>query len=67
MWGERDAFVIPRLDDRRRVVAGVHPGADIRVLPGAGHWAIYEAAEMVNRALLEIVSRARPAGLPGNG
>lgn len=65
MWGERDAFVAPRVEDRRRVVAGIHPGVDFRVLPGAGHWAIYEAAETVNRALLEIVSRARGAGSPG--
>jgi pimeloyl-ACP methyl ester carboxylesterase len=66
MWGERDAFVAPRLDDRRRVVQRVYPHADIRVLPGAGHWAIYEAAETVNRALLEIVSPARAGGSRGS-
>jgi len=66
MWGERDAFAAPRVEDRLRAVQGVHRGADVRVLPGAGHWAIYEAAASVNRALLEIVSRARPAGSGGS-
>ena len=65
-WGERDVFAAPRLDARRRVVQRVHPHADIRVPPGAGHWAIYEAAETVNRALLEIVSPARAAGSRGS-
>ena len=66
MWGERDAFAAPRVDDRLRAVQGVHPGADVRVLPGAGHWAIYEAAASVNGTLLEILSRARPAGSRGS-
>ena len=66
LWGERDAFVVPRLEDRRRVVMGAQPDADVRILPGAGHWAIYEAAESVNRALLEIVSRARPVDSRGS-
>jgi len=66
LWGERDAFAAPRVEDRLRAVQDVHPGADVRVLPGAGHWAIYEAAASVNGALLEILSRARPAGSRGS-
>ena len=66
LWGQRDAFVVPRLEDRWRVVTAVQPDADVRIVPGAGHWAIYEAAESVNRELLEIVSRARPAGSRGS-
>jgi 2-hydroxy-6-oxonona-2,4-dienedioate hydrolase len=66
MWGERDAFVAPRLEARRRTVAAIHPDVDFRVLPGAGHWAIYESAEPVNRALLEILSRGRPADPASN-
>lgn len=62
LWGERDAFVAPRHEARRRAVTAAHPTADVRVLPGAGHWAIYEAAETVNRELVEIFSPAPPAG-----
>lgn len=62
LWGERDAFVAPRHDARRRAVTAAHPAADVRVLSGAGHWAIYEAAATVNRELVEIFSPAPPAG-----
>lgn len=62
LWGEHDAFVAPRHEARLRAVRAVHPEADVRVLPGAGHWAIYEAAEIVNRTLLELFSAGRPAG-----
>ena len=38
------------------------PGADIRVVPGTGHWAAYESPEIVNPWLLEMLARTRPAG-----
>ena len=36
------------------------PNADIRVLPGTGHWAAYESADMVNAILHEMLARTRP-------
>jgi pimeloyl-ACP methyl ester carboxylesterase len=55
IWGSRDAFAAPFIEERRRTLAAVQPGVDFRVIEGAGHWAIYEAAAQVNAALLELL------------
>jgi pimeloyl-ACP methyl ester carboxylesterase len=55
IWGERDAFALPHLDERRRVLARFQPDLDFRVVPGAGHWVPYEAPDEVNRMLLEML------------
>jgi len=55
IFGGRDAFVGPHLDERRETLARFQPGLDFRVVEGAGHWVNYEAPEMVNRALLEML------------
>jgi pimeloyl-ACP methyl ester carboxylesterase len=55
LWGERDAFAVPYLDERRRVLARFQPDLDFRVVPGAGHWVPYEAPDAVNRILLEML------------
>ena len=60
IFGERDAFVGPYLDERRRVLAGAQPGLDVRVIEGAGHWVNYEAPAAVDRALAEML--AAPPG-----
>ena len=39
------------------------PEADTRLIPGAGHWVAYEAADAVNETLLEMLARTRPAGV----
>ena len=59
IWAERDAFMGPRaehLEPCRRILAAAQPGLDFRVIAGAGHWAIYEAAGPVNAALLDMLS-----------
>jgi pimeloyl-ACP methyl ester carboxylesterase len=61
IWGGRDAFAVPDLDARRRILARFSPHLDFRIVEGAGHWVIYEAADVVNRALLEILGAARCA------
>jgi len=53
--GGRDAFTAARLEDYRRVLASVQPDLDFRVIVGAGHWAIYEAADEVNRTLGDVL------------
>lgn len=53
--GGRDAFMAARLEDYRRVLASVQPDLDFRVIAGAGHWAIYEAADAVNRTLGDVL------------
>jgi len=55
IWGGRDVFAVPYLEERRRTLAAWEPGLDFRVLEGAGHWAAWEAAPAVNAALLEIL------------
>jgi pimeloyl-ACP methyl ester carboxylesterase len=50
-WGERDAFFRSDAAERRRLLHAAHPDASIRMIPGAGHWTTYEAADVVNAAL----------------
>jgi pimeloyl-ACP methyl ester carboxylesterase len=53
VWGDRDLYAAPYLEARRATLARWHPDLDFRVIEGAGHWAIYEAADRVNAILLE--------------
>jgi 2-hydroxy-6-oxonona-2,4-dienedioate hydrolase len=55
LFGARDAFAVPYLDERREAFARLQPGVEFRVVPEAGHWVIYEAADLVNRALGELL------------
>jgi pimeloyl-ACP methyl ester carboxylesterase len=48
IWGERDATAYPHLDERARILRGVQPTARFAVVPGAGHWVQYEAADEFN-------------------
>jgi 2-hydroxy-6-oxonona-2,4-dienedioate hydrolase len=54
IWGERDATAYPHLDDRARTLRNIQPGARFEIVPGAGHWVSYEAAERFNPLLAEI-------------
>lgn len=56
VWGGRDAFTVPHLEERRRTLAAFQPDVDFRVIPDAGHWAPYEADHAVNEALIEILA-----------
>jgi pimeloyl-ACP methyl ester carboxylesterase len=56
IFGGRDAFVGPYLDERRQVLARAQPGLDVRIIEGAGHWVSYEAPAAVNRALAEMLA-----------
>jgi pimeloyl-ACP methyl ester carboxylesterase len=58
-WGERDAFMGPHVPECRRILAAAHPGLDVRLIAGAGHWICYEAADEVNAALLGLFSPTR--------
>jgi pimeloyl-ACP methyl ester carboxylesterase len=53
IWGERDATAWPHVAERARLLRGVQPGARFAVVPGAGHWVQYEAAERFNELLAE--------------
>lgn len=57
VWGGRDAFTVPYLAERRKTLGAFQPDLDFRVIPEAGHWTPYEAADTVNEALVEILAR----------
>jgi len=55
IWGGRDAFMGPAyVEACGRLFRSFWPDLDLRVVQGAGHWVIYEAAPIVNAMLLEI-------------
>lgn len=60
MWGELDAPANPKGPERVATLRGHCPDADIRLIPGTGHWAAYESADTVNAILLEMLARTRP-------
>ncbi len=53
IWGERDATAYPHVDDRRRILRETQPGARFTVVPGAGHWVQFEAADRFNEIITE--------------
>jgi pimeloyl-ACP methyl ester carboxylesterase len=63
MWGELDAPANPKGPERVATLRARKPDADIRLIPATGHWAAYESPEIVNKTLLEMLARTRPAGV----
>ena len=58
IWGSRDAFMGPAyVEACARLFRSFWPDLDLSVVQGAGHWVIYEAAEIVNEMLLRMVDR----------
>jgi pimeloyl-ACP methyl ester carboxylesterase len=57
IWGERDATAWPHLDERAATLRRFQPAARFEVIPGAGHWVQYEAADRFNPLLAEIVGQ----------
>jgi pimeloyl-ACP methyl ester carboxylesterase len=55
IWGEADAVARTSLDDRCGVLRAIDPAVEIAVLPGAGHWVAYEAADRFNETLLRML------------
>jgi 2-hydroxy-6-oxonona-2,4-dienedioate hydrolase len=57
IWGEFDATAVGHLEERAQVLRQIQPEAPFVVIPGAGHWVQYEAADAFNAALLEMLSK----------
>jgi pimeloyl-ACP methyl ester carboxylesterase len=53
IWGERDATAYPHVDERARILRGFQPRARFAVVPGAGHWVQFEAADAFNKLIAE--------------
>ena len=59
LWGEKDFFA----DEERRAMQEaalrrIDPDIDFRIVPNAGHWLFYEAPEIANRYLEEMLGCA---------
>ncbi len=57
LYGERDAIAWPELELRFAALRSVQPEAWTGVIPGAGHWVAYEAAESFNAMLADMLRR----------
>lgn len=53
IWGLQDVFLQPDPDARVQALRSVHPDVAVHLVEGAGHWAMYEAADTVNAHLLD--------------
>ena len=58
IWGERDSTTYPHTKERVDLLRSIQPDAPFRVIPGAGHWVMYEATDAFNAALLELLQRS---------
>jgi pimeloyl-ACP methyl ester carboxylesterase len=58
VYGEHDAAAIPPVPERIRRCRAARPDVESHVIPGCGHWAMYEAPEVVNRLMLDFHGRA---------
>lgn len=61
VWGAFDAVSKQNLPLLRELLTAVDPAAEVVVIDDAGHWVQYEAAEAVNRALQDLLKKARPS------
>ena len=59
IWGEADATTGAFLDARRELLRSLDAQAEFVVVPGAGHWVQYEAADSFNGALDKILKAGR--------
>ncbi len=57
LYGERDAIAWPEMERRFAALRSVQPEAWTGVIPGAGHWVAYEAAEAFNAMLRDLLRR----------
>jgi pimeloyl-ACP methyl ester carboxylesterase len=59
--GELDPTIHGQMERRERQLRDLRPDIELRVIPGAGHWVQYEAADRFNTALLELLDPGRAA------
>lgn len=55
IWGEKDATVGAYLAQRQDILRGIDPSTQFRVMPGIGHWVMYEAPEDFAALLTELL------------
>lgn len=60
IWGSLDAPAKPRAHEREAAFRAMRPDVNFHMIPGAGHWVAYEAAEEFNATLRTMLRRTRP-------
>jgi len=60
IWGTLDTIARPSVQARLEVLRRHHPELDVRLIDGAGHWVMYEAADQFNAAFLDLLTGAKP-------
>jgi pimeloyl-ACP methyl ester carboxylesterase len=55
IWGERDATAGAHLHQREEILRGIDPNVDFRVMPGVGHWVMYEAPEHFAALVMDLL------------
>ena len=53
IYGEHDAAAVPPVAERIARCRAARPDAVTQVIPGCGHWAMYEAPDTVNQLLID--------------
>ncbi len=59
IWGGEDAVARLNLAERVAALSRLRPDAEVRIIPAAGHWVAYEAADAFNTALAAILGGER--------
>jgi pimeloyl-ACP methyl ester carboxylesterase len=52
IWGSADAPALGTLEERCSILRQLRPSVEIAIIPGAGHWVAYEAADAFNTILI---------------
>jgi 2-hydroxy-6-oxonona-2,4-dienedioate hydrolase len=55
IWGERDGYAHAHMEERKQLFRSIQPGCAFHVLPGAGHWVLYEDADRFNATLSAVL------------
>jgi 2-hydroxy-6-oxonona-2,4-dienedioate hydrolase len=57
IWGEFDSTTYPYIQERIDLFRALQPDFVMNIIPGAGHWVAYEAADAFNAKLIEVLAR----------
>jgi pimeloyl-ACP methyl ester carboxylesterase len=55
IWGEFDSTTYPHIQERIDLFRALQPDFVMNIIPEAGHWVAYEAADAFNRKLIEVL------------
>jgi pimeloyl-ACP methyl ester carboxylesterase len=58
LWGMRDAVAIDTLEQRVEALRSAQPAAEVHLIPRAGHWLAYEAADQFNAIAREFLTKS---------